>query len=58
MCPKENYNEQDLGGKDKALKAYKTVVEDFPYARAWDPKGWYWTVADAASPRIKELEGG
>ena len=41
---------------DQALAAYKMVVDEFSYSQAWDPKGWFWTVADAARPKVKELE--
>ena len=44
-----------LGKKDKAMAAYKTVIEEFPYAKAWDPRGWFWTVADAAKEAMAKL---
>ena len=40
----------------EALSAFKAVVNDFSYAKAWDPQGWYWTVADAANESIAKLE--
>lgn len=45
-----------LDNKDEALAAYKTVVDEFSYAKAWDPRGWFWTVADAAAEKINKLE--
>ena len=37
-----------LGRKSEALEAYKATLR-FPYARTWDPKGWFWSPAEAAS---------
>ena len=43
-------------GKNKdALAAYRKVYEEFSYAQAWDPKGWFWSPADAAYPKIQLL---
>jgi tetratricopeptide (TPR) repeat protein len=41
---------------DEALAAYKTLVSDFYYAQAWDPKGWFWAPADAAAQKIEVIE--
>ena len=41
---------------DEALAAYKTLVSDFSYAQAWDPKGWFWAPADAAAQKIELIE--
>ena len=41
---------------DEALAAYKTLVSDFSYAQAWDPKGWFWAPADAAAQKIAMIE--
>lgn len=39
-----------------ALVAYKVVMNDLYYSQAWDPKGWHWSPADAAAPKVKMLE--
>ena len=36
--------------------ALKTVVDDYRFAQAWDPKGWFWAPADAARNKIGVLE--
>jgi tetratricopeptide (TPR) repeat protein len=41
---------------EEALAAYKVVRDELYYAQAWDPKGWYWSPADAAYPKIAMLE--
>ena len=45
-----------MGKNAEALAAFKTIVEEFSYSQAWDPRGWFWTVADAASQSITEIE--
>ena len=45
------------GKKDEAIKAFKEVVSSFPYAQAWDPRGWYYKLAQTAQEAIDRLEG-
>jgi len=43
-------------GKTKEGKeALNAVVEKYPYAQAWDPKGWFWHVAQGASDKLATL---
>lgn len=44
------------GRKDDALKALKTLVDEFFYAQTWDPQGWYWKPAEAAQQKLVQLE--
>jgi len=44
-----------LGKKSEAVVAYKVVRDELSYAQAWDPKGWFWSPADAAYPKITML---
>ena len=46
-----------LGRKEEAIAAFKVVKDDLRYAQAWDPKGWFWSPADAAYPKIDVLSG-
>ncbi len=46
----------DSGDKKGAIEAYKTLVSSLSYAQCWDPKGWFWTPADAARKRLAELQ--
>ena len=43
---------------EDAKKLFKTVIETYPYAQAWDPRGWYWQVAEASRQSIKKIETG
>ncbi len=44
-----------LDKKDEALAAYKAVMNQFNYAQTWDPKGWFWSPAEAASKKVAML---
>ncbi|MFK8028659.1 MAG: beta-glucanase precursor [Gammaproteobacteria bacterium] len=41
-----------LGRSNDALNAYQAVVDNYGYSQAWDPKGWFWSPASAASQKI------
>lgn len=41
-----------MGRLKEAQQAFNTVIERFPYAQCWDPKGWFWKVAEAASDKL------
>ena len=43
------------GKAPQAQEAFKTVVEQFAFAQAWDPQGWFWRVADAASDKLSTI---
>jgi len=51
----ESYMRQEK--KEEAKKIFKMIVEKYPYAQAWDPRGWYWVIAKAAQESIDKLEG-
>ena len=40
----------------EALAAFKVVRDELYYSQAWDPKGWFWSPADAAYPKVEMLE--
>jgi len=43
------------GKKEEAIQAFKTVVDKYFYAQAWDPRGWFWSVSRAARESILKL---
>ena len=43
------------GQVKEAQAAFKTVIEKFPYAQAWDPKGWFWKVAEGANDKLTTI---
>ena len=51
----ESYRDQ--GKKQEAIKAFKVVTDKYSFAQAWDPRGWFWSVAKASQESIDKLEG-
>ncbi|MFH0940463.1 MAG: glycoside hydrolase family 2 TIM barrel-domain containing protein [Candidatus Omnitrophota bacterium] len=45
------------GKKTDAIEAFKEVISGFPYAQAWDPRGWYYKLADTAQEGIDRMLG-
>jgi tetratricopeptide (TPR) repeat protein len=44
------------GKNDEAVAVFKQLVDNYGYAQAWDPQGWFWKPAEAAQQKIVELE--
>ncbi len=43
------------GQKGEAVKVYKATAK-YTYARCWDPQGWFWSLSDGASDRLRMLK--
>lgn len=43
------------GRLTEAQALFGTVINDLGYAQAWDPKGWFWKVAEGAKDQIATL---
>ena len=52
----ESYMRQEK--LEEAKKAFKVIIDRYYYAQAWDQRGWYWIIADAAKQSIKKIETG
>ena len=52
----ESYMRQDKN--EEAKKLFQLVIDKYSYAQAWDPRGWYWQIAEASRKSIKKLETG
>ena len=46
----------DQNQKDEAEEIFHFITKEFPHAQCWEPKGWFWTVADAAKDHILLIE--
>ena len=45
-------------GKIKeAIAAFGVIVSDYSFAQAWDPRGWYYKLAEVAQEGIDRMEG-
>jgi tetratricopeptide (TPR) repeat protein len=49
----ESYRNQ--GKKEESIKAFKVVLEKYCFGQAWDPRGWFWSVARASRESIIKL---
>ncbi|MCX5680943.1 MAG: hypothetical protein NT079_01440 [Candidatus Omnitrophica bacterium] len=45
------------GETEKAKELFRNLAKDFPWAQVWDPRGWYWSVAEKSQASIDKLEG-
>ena len=43
---------------EEAKKIFKMIIDKYYYAQAWDQRGWYWQIAQAAASSIKKIETG
>jgi hypothetical protein len=44
-----------LGKKKEAIEAYQFLVKKLAFAQCWNPEGFFWKPADAATERLEEL---
>jgi tetratricopeptide (TPR) repeat protein len=44
------------GKLDEAKKMYQEVIDNFYFAQCWEPKGWFWKVAEVSKERISKIE--
>jgi beta-glucuronidase len=43
---------------DEAKVVFRSIISDYAFAQAWDPRGWYWKVAAIAQQTLDKLEKG
>jgi beta-glucuronidase len=46
------------GRQEEAKKIFQLIIGKYPYAQAWDQRGWYWRIAEVSAQSIKKLETG
>jgi tetratricopeptide (TPR) repeat protein len=44
-----------LGRTEDALKEFNYIIAAYPYAQCWDPKGWFWKVAEVGQKNIDKI---
>jgi hypothetical protein len=44
-----------MGRPEEALKEFEYVIQTYPYAQCWDPKGWFWKVAEVSRINIEKI---
>ncbi len=45
------------GRKKEAIEKFSAIIKKYPSAQAWDPRGWYWSVAEKSQESIDVLTG-
>ena len=50
----ESYMRQ--GKLTEAIEVFNIIIQQYPFAQAWDPRGWYWQIAKAAQDSIDKLQ--
>lgn len=40
----------------EAVEIFNIVIQEYPLAQAWDPRGWFWQIAKAAKESIDKIE--
>lgn len=44
--------------KEKSKEVFSMIIEKYPYAQAWDPRGWFWSLKEKSEITLKKLETG
>lgn len=47
---------KDQGRLEEARGAFNNVIKDFSFAQCWDPKGFFWKVAQGAKDQLRLIE--
>jgi beta-glucuronidase len=45
------------GRTQDAVQEFQAIINNYPWAQAWDPRGWYWSVAEKSQASIDVLTG-
>lgn len=45
------------GRADEAKMVFKQIINEYKWSQAWDPRGWFWSVAEKSQASIDMLEG-
>ncbi len=45
------------GKSAEAIKQFEHIIKEYPWAQAWDPRGWFWSVAEKSQNSIDGLTG-
>lgn len=46
----------DKRKKDEAIADFEYLLDNLSFAQCWDPKGWFWQVANAAAERLDKIQ--
>lgn len=46
------------GKNDEAKKVFKAIIDKYPYAQAFDPRGWFWSLREKSEITLKKFKTG
>ncbi|MCU0665669.1 MAG: hypothetical protein MUF05_01025 [Candidatus Omnitrophica bacterium] len=52
----ESYMRQDK--IEDAKKTFQLIIDKYSFAQSWDPRGWYWQIADASKKSLEKINTG
>lgn len=47
----------NAGKTQEAVEQFEHIIKAYPWAQAWDPRGWFWSVAEKSRASIDVLTG-
>ncbi|MEW5894725.1 MAG: glycoside hydrolase family 2 TIM barrel-domain containing protein [Candidatus Omnitrophota bacterium] len=47
----------NYGQTEKAIAAFESLIKEYPWARAWDPRGWFWSIKEKSQASIDVMSG-
>lgn len=46
------------GKRQEAREAFQLIIDEYSFAQYWDPRGWYWKVAEKSRQTIEKMDQG
>lgn len=41
---------------EKAKEIFDLIIQKYPFSQAWDPRGWYWKIAEVSKESIEKID--
>lgn len=41
---------------DEAVKEFDLIIARYPFSQCWDPKGWFWKIAEVSRKNLDKIE--
>ena len=45
------------GQKEEAIAKFQYLIDTWPWAQAWDPRGWFWSILEKSQASINVMLG-
>ncbi len=47
----------NFGKTEEAMVVFKKIIDEYKWSQAWDPRGWYWSIAEKSQASINVITG-